>query len=160
MAVEQSVLLADFARTCKAAARAVSLYPGAHPAIGSSLSRLVASAGRLARHGPVKLAVHRELLAIDGRSPLRPDSSIGELATLLHERLIGRLTVQPEADTEDWRALLLLLARSPDDLMAGGGIRQAWTLTGRNHFEIQEIDYAELLRERGEIGRASCRERV
>jgi hypothetical protein len=149
MAIEQSMLLADFARTCKAAARAVSLYPGAHPAIGSSLSRLVASAGRLARHGPVKLAVYRELLAIDGRSPLRPDPSIGELATLLHERLIGRLTVQPEADAEDWRALLLLLARSPDDLMAGGGIGQAWTLTGRNHFEIQEIDYAEVLRERG-----------
>jgi HEAT repeat protein len=149
MTIEQSMLLADFARTCKAAARAVSLYPGAHPAIGSSLSRLVASAGRLARHGPVKLAVHRELLAIDGRSPLRPDPSIGELATLLHERLIGRLTVQPEADAEDWRALLLLLARSPEDLMAGGGIRQAWTLTGRNHFEIQEIDYAEVLRERG-----------
>jgi len=149
MAVEQSTLLADFARTCKAAARAVSLYPGTHPAIGSSLSRLVASAGRLACQGPVKLAVHRELLAIDGRSPLRPDPSIAELATLLHERLIGRLTVQPQADAEDWRALLLLLAHSPDDLMAGGGIRQAWTLTGRNHFEIQEIDYAEVLRERG-----------
>lgn len=149
MAIEQSVLLADFARTCKAAARAVSLYPGAHPAIGSSLSRLVASTGRLARHGPVRLAVHRELLAIDGRSPLRPDPSIGELATLLHERLIGRLTVHAEADTEDWRALLLLLARSPDDLMAAGGIRQSWNLTGRNHFEIEEIDYAEVLRERG-----------
>jgi len=149
MAVEQSTLLADFARTCKAAARAVSLYPGTHPAIGTSLSRLEASAGRLARQGPVKLAVHRELLAIDGRSPLRPDPSIGELATLLHERLIGQLTVQPQADAEDWRALLLLLARSPDDLMAGGGIRQAWTLTGRNHFEIQEIDYADVLRERG-----------
>jgi HEAT repeat protein len=149
MTIEQGMLLADFARTCKAAARAVSLYPGAHPAIGTSLSRLVTSAARLARQGPVKLAVHRELLAIDGRSPLRPDPSIGELATLLHERLIGRLTVHPEADAEDWRALLLLLARSPDDLMAGGGIREAWTLTGRNHFEIQEIDYAEVLRERG-----------
>src|SRR5262245_51803086 len=108
MAIEQSTLLTDFARTCKAAARAVSLYPGAHPAIGSSLSRLVASTERLARHGAVKLAIHRELLAIDGRSPLRPDPSIGELATLLHERLIGRLTVRPEADADDWRALLLL----------------------------------------------------
>jgi HEAT repeat protein len=57
--------------------------------------------------------------------------------------------VQPGADAEDWRALLLLLARSPDDLMAAGGIHQAWTLTGRNHFEILEIDYAEVLRERG-----------
>src|SRR4030095_3454582 len=37
----------------------------------------------------------------------------------------------------------------PDDSMAAGVRRQAWTLTGRNHFEIQEIDYAEVLRERG-----------
>jgi len=149
MAVEQSALLTDFARTCKAAARAVSLYPITHPAIGVSLSRLVAATGRLTRDGPVKFAVHRDLLAIDGRAPLRPDSSIGELATLLHERLIGRLTVQPEADAGDWQALLLLLARAPDDLIANGGIGQAWTATGRTHVEIREIDYAEVLRERG-----------
>jgi len=149
MAVEQTTLLTEFARTCKAAARAVSLYPGTHPAIGTSLSRLVAATGRLTREGPVKFAVHRELLAIDGRAPLRPDSSVGDLATLLHERLIGRLTVQPEADSDDWRALLLLLARAPDDLIASGGIGQAWTATGRTHFEIREIDYAEVLRERG-----------
>lgn len=149
MTSEQSALLADFARTCKAAARAVSLYPGAHPAIGSSLSRLVGASGRLAREGPVQFAVHRDLLAIDGRSPLRPDAAIAELATLLHDRLIGRLTVQPEADADDWRALLLLLARSSEDLIADGGIGQAWTATGRTHFEIREIDYAEVLRERG-----------
>ena len=149
MAVEQSVLLADFARTCKAAARAVSLYPGTHPTIATSLSRLVASTGRLARAGSVKFVVQRDLLTIDGRSPLRPDASIGELATLLHERLIGRLTIQPQADAEDWRALLLLLARAPDGLRAEGGIGKAWTLTGRAHFEIDEIDYAEVLRERG-----------
>jgi hypothetical protein len=149
MAVEQGALLTDFARTCKAAARAVSLYPGTHPAIGTSLSRLVAATGRLTREGPVKFAVHRDLLAIDGRAPLRPDASIGELATLLHERLIGRLTVQPEADDDDWRALLLLLARAPEELIASGGISQAWTVTGRTHFEIREIDYAEVLRERG-----------
>jgi hypothetical protein len=149
MPIEQSVLLADFARTCKAAARAVSLYPGTHPAIATSLSRLVASTGRLARSGPVKFGVQRDLLAIEGRSPLRPDAAIGELATLLHDRLIGRLTVQPQADADDWRALLLLLARTPDDLIAEGGIGKAWSLTGRRHFEIQEIDYAEVLRERG-----------
>ena len=134
MAFEQSALLADFARTCKAAARAVSLYPGTHPAIGVSLSRLVASTGRLARDGPVHFAVHRELLAIDGRSPLRPDPAIGELAMLLHERLIGRLTIRPDAGAEDWRALLLLLARAPDDLIAEGGIGQAWTADGTAPF--------------------------
>jgi hypothetical protein len=47
MATELSAFMTDFARTCKAAARAVSLYRGVLPAIGTSLLRLVAPAGRL-----------------------------------------------------------------------------------------------------------------
>jgi HEAT repeat protein len=148
MPAERSGLLAEFARACKAAARAVSLYPGAHPAIGGSLSRLVSAAGRLTSDGRVVCAVHPDLLAIDGQAPARPDPAIGELATLLHERLIGELTIYREADAEDWRALLLLLARSPEDLIAQGGIAASWAGSGRSHFDIREIDYAEVLRER------------
>ena len=33
--------LAEFARGCKAAARAVSLYPDGHPSVQSSLQRIV-----------------------------------------------------------------------------------------------------------------------
>jgi HEAT repeat protein len=148
MPAERSGLLAEFARACKAAARAVSLYPGTHPAIGGSLSRLVSAAARLTSDGRVVCTVHPDLLAIDGQAPVRPDPAIGELAELLHQRLIGELGIERDADAEDWRALLLLLARAPEDLMAAGGIGSAWAGTGRSHFEIREIDYAEVLRER------------
>jgi hypothetical protein len=149
MPAERSGLLAEFARACKAAARAVSLYPGAHPAIGGSLSRLVSAAARLTSDGRVVCSVHPDILAIDGQAPVRPDPAIGELASLLHDRLIGELTIQRDADAEDWRALLLLLARAPEDLIAEGGIGSAWAGSGRSHVEIREIDYAEVLRERG-----------
>ena len=114
MPADLSVLLAEFARACKAAARAVSLYPGTHPAIGSSLTRLVTATGRLTANGRVVCTVHPDLLAIEGQAPVRPDASIGELASLLHDRLIGELTIQREADADDWRTLLLLLARAPE----------------------------------------------
>jgi HEAT repeat protein len=148
MPAELSGLLAEFARACKAAARAVSLYPGTHPAIAISLSRVVATSGRLTESGRVVCAVRPDVLAIEGQAPARPDAAIGELASLLHERLIGELTIQREADVEDWRALLLLLSRAPEDLIANGGIGSAWANSGRSHFEIREIDYAEMLRER------------
>ncbi|HXU87512.1 MAG TPA: HEAT repeat domain-containing protein [Methylomirabilota bacterium] len=148
MPVEQSLALAEFARACKAAARAVSLYPGAHPAIGGSLGRLVSAIRRLSAAGETVLVVHPATLMIDDRAPVRPDASIGELAELLHGRLIGTLRVHPDASADDWRALLLLLARPLEELIAEGGIHQMWTATGRGHFEIQEIDYAEVLRER------------
>ena len=41
MSIDQSAVLAEFARTCKAAVRSVSLYPATHPAIQSSLARVV-----------------------------------------------------------------------------------------------------------------------
>ena len=47
--------LAEFARACKSAARAVSLYPGGHPAIVSSLNRLSQVTARLTTSGPYRL---------------------------------------------------------------------------------------------------------
>ncbi|MBI4265925.1 MAG: HEAT repeat domain-containing protein [Acidobacteria bacterium] len=148
MSAEQSATLAEFARTCKAAARAVSLYPATHPAIQTSLARVSAAAARLSAAGDVTLTVHPGALVVDGRAPVRPDAAIGEVADLLHERLVGALRMERAADTQDWHALLLLLARTPEDVIADGGVAKAWAASGREHFEIREIDYAEVLRER------------
>jgi hypothetical protein len=149
MPPEQSAVLGEFARVCRTAARSVLLYPATHPAIQASLSRVTTAAGRLASDGSVTLTVHPDIIVIDGLTPVRADQSIGELAALLHERLIGSLRVEGAADVEDWHALLLLLARPPEELIAEGGIAKAWEGTGRPHFAIREIDYAEVLRERG-----------
>lgn len=149
MPAEEGALLADFARACRAAARAVSLYPPTHPAIQASLSRLELATARLITAGEVTLTVHPDVLLVEGRSLARPDPAVAELAGLLHERLVGELRVERAADAGDWLALLLLFTRTPEELVAGGGIAKAWAATGRGHFEIREIDYAEVLRDRG-----------
>lgn len=148
MPVEQAALLAEFARACKAAARSVSLYPPTHPAIRGALARVSSAAERLTAGGHVTLTVHPDELVIDGRAAARPDQAIGELAALLHERLVGELTIEQAAGDDDWLALLLVLSRAPDDLIADGGIGKAWSASGRSRFSIREIDYAEVLRER------------
>jgi len=152
MSADQSSALADFARTCRAAARSVSLYPRTHPSIQASLMRVTAAAGRLIPADDLVLTIHPDTLVIEGRSPQRPDAAIGELAVLMHERLIGEIRIERTATLEDWHALLLLLARPPEELIAEGGIGRAWTAAGREHFEIREIDYAEVLRERAGEG--------
>jgi hypothetical protein len=148
MSAEQSAALADFARACKAAARSVSLYPGTHPAIAAALSRVSSATARMTVPGDVALTVQPDVLLIGGRAPARPDPAVGELAALLHERLVGELTIERHPDAGDWLALLLLLAKAPEELTAEGGIGQAWSRSGRGHFAIREIDYAEVLRER------------
>jgi hypothetical protein len=148
MTQEQAAALADFARACKAATRAVSLYPGTHPAIQVSLNRLVSAAGVLTRTGDAQLVVHPTALLIGDRAAARPDSSIGELAAMLHSRLVGSIRVQAGVEAEDWRQFLLLLASSLDELIERGGIAKAWAATGRGHVDIEEIDYASVLKER------------
>ena len=143
-----AALLADFARSCKAAARAVSLYPGQHPAIGASLTRLVDATGRLTAQGPLQLHVRPEHLLIGNAGMPKPDQAVRELAELLHQHLIGALTINAGADADSWRTLLLLLARTPDDVRSDGGIAHLWATAGGPSVEIREVDYAEVLREK------------
>jgi hypothetical protein len=149
LATERAAALADFARTCKGAARTVSLYPRTHPSIGTSLQRLTGSTARLGNGNAVTVTVHPDKLLVDGKAAARTEPVVSELATLLHQRLIGELSIEQNATADDWHALLLLLASSPDDLIAAGGVASAWAATGQQHFTIRQIDYAEVLREHG-----------
>jgi HEAT repeat protein len=140
--------LTEFARACKAATRSVSLYPDDHPAITSSLSRLVEAATRATAGGPLTVTVLPEALQVDGRAAARPDAAVGELAGLLHQHLVGELRVLGGADPAAWRTFLLLLGRTTEELLAEGGIARLWSTSGGTHLQIREIDYAEVLRER------------
>jgi HEAT repeat protein len=145
---EVTARFAEFARSCKAAARAVALYPGTHPAIGVSLSRLVQAAQRLGDNAPFTLHVRATSLLLGNAAAQRPDPAIAELADVLYRHMIGALTVNPAADAESWRTLLLLLARTPEEVRSDGGIARLWGTAGGPSLDIIEIDYAEVLREK------------
>ena len=145
---EVTARFAEFARSCKAAARAVALYPGTHPAIGVSLSRLVQAALRLGDNAPFTLQVRATSLLLGNAAAQRPDPAIAELAEVLYRHMIGALTVNPAADADSWRTLLLLLARTPEEVRSDGGIARLWATAGGPSLDIIEIDYAEVLREK------------
>jgi HEAT repeat protein len=140
--------LAEFARACKAALRAVSLYPGGHPAIGSTLGRLTELTATLTAGGPFTLEVRPQAIHVNHAAPAKPDVAIVELSDVLRRQLVGTLTLNPGAGTESWRTLLMLLSRPPDDVRADGGISSLWATAGGPSMEIVEIDYAEVLREK------------
>jgi hypothetical protein len=86
------------------------------------------------------------VLLLDGAAAARPDPAIGELAEVLSRHTIGALTVNAAADAESWRTLLLLLARTPEEVRTDGGIAHLWATAGGPSLELVEIDYAEVLR--------------
>ncbi|HVH56593.1 MAG TPA: HEAT repeat domain-containing protein [Vicinamibacterales bacterium] len=149
---EGAAQLADFARACKAAARAVSLYPAQHPAIVTTLDRLADVTARLTAVGPARLQVSQHTLLVGDATLAKPDQTVTELAALLHRHLIGAVTVNAGADASSWRTLLLLLARSPEDVRADGGIAHLWATAGGPSIEVREVNYAEVLRERRGTG--------
>ena len=143
-----SLRLAEFARACKAALRAVSLYPPAHPAIGATLARLSELTATLTAGGPFTLEVRPHAIHVNNAAPAKPDSAIVELSEVLRRQLVGSLTINAGANADSWRALLLLLSRPPEDVRADGGIASLWATAGGPSLEIVAIDYAEVLREK------------
>src|SRR5438093_2322746 len=91
LAAEDTARLIEFARACKAAARAVLLYPAAHPAIAATLGRIVHSTSTEVLDRPLKVTVLPETVLVDGRPPARPDQSLVELSSLLHDHLVGEI---------------------------------------------------------------------
>jgi hypothetical protein len=145
---KETAQLMEFARACKAAARAVLLYPTGHPAIAATLGRIAAVTSPPSQSAPLKIRVLPDGLLLDDRPPARPDGSLTELATLLHSHLIGEMTIHPGGDIDAWRSFLLLLGRAPESVRSDGGIARVWTTMAGRHVELREIDYAEVLRER------------
>jgi HEAT repeat protein len=146
----ETARLVEFARACKAAARAVTLYPEAHPAIATTLGRIVDLTSKDQLTHPLRIQVLPDDLRLDDRRTPKPDPVVAELAILLHQHLIGEMTVNAGGDLAAWRSFLLLLARSAESVRSEGGISRLWAGIGGTHVELREIDFAHVLRERSE----------
>lgn len=144
---ELSDRVVAFSRACRAAARAVALYPPGHRAVEDAVGRVTETARRAAGDAGLTLDVLPDGLRVGGAAPDRHDASVGELAALLYAHQIGGLTLHATADRESWQVLLGLLGRSPDDNRRDGGLARLWQAAGGPSLEVHAIDYATLLRE-------------
>lgn len=153
---EVAARLAEFAKACKAATRIVSMYPPTHPAIQAALARVSEASKQATYNGPFPITVLPDTLVVAGRGLARPEQSVNELAVLLHQHLIIELTLLDALDNDAWHAFLTLLAKSPEDARAMGGVAKAWEQTGNKAIALKEIDYAEVLRERAGGGESAA----
>src|SRR5688572_28909854 len=157
---EVAARLTEFAKACKAATRIVSMYPPTHPAIQAALARISDASKQATYNGPFSITVLPDSLLVNGRGFTKPEQSIIELATLLHQQLIIEMTLLDRLDSSAWHAFLSLLAKSPEDARALGGVAKAWEETGNKAIQLREIDYAEVLRERAGGGDTATWDRI
>src|SRR6185503_3999980 len=112
------------------------------------------------QYGPFTITVLPDALLVNGRGLPRPESSATELAALLHQQLIGELTLADRLDNQGWHTFLTLLSKNPIDTRALGGGKKAWEETGNKAIALTEIDYADILRERGGSGEGATWDRI
>jgi HEAT repeat protein len=148
LAPEVADLLTAFARACRAAARAIALYPPEHPAVGTTMSHVAAVIQKASAVGGLKLGVVPDTLTVDNRRIPRPEPALSELAAVLHAHQIGQLTVLPGGTADEWRRFLSLVALPPDQLRRRGGLARLWASEGQTRIVVRQLDYALLLRER------------
>ncbi len=152
--------LSEFAQACKAATRVVSMYPPSHPTIQAALSRITEAGKQAVYYGPLPITVLPDALLVGGRGFAKPDPAAAELAALLHLQLIGEVTLLSTLEPQEWHAFLMLLAKTPEDARALGGVAAAWAASGNKSIALKEIDYAEVLRERAGSGESASWDRI
>jgi len=148
MAPDLAARVTAFARSCKAAARAVALYPGEHPAVAAALEAVTVAAEAATTPAMLQFAVLPDALTVDGRAMARPDAAVTDFAALLHRHQVGQLSLRPQTDANLWRRFLALLALPPDQARLRGGLGKLWASEGETRIEIRSLDYNELLRSR------------
>jgi hypothetical protein len=137
----------EFARACRAATRAVALYPPGHRAVEEAVGRLTDVSRRAAGDAGLAIDIMPDGLRVGGAAPDRDDTALAELASILYAHQIGGITLHPNADRESWQALLRLMSRAADDNRRDGGMALLWKTAGGPSLELHAIDYAALLRE-------------
>ena len=70
------------------------------------------------------------------------------------------MTLFDRLDNDGWHTFLSLLAKTPEDARAIGGVAKAWEETGNKAIKLTEIDYAEVLRERAGSGESATWDRI
>jgi HEAT repeat protein len=154
LAPDVADLLAMFARACRAATRAIALYPAEHPAVGTTMAHVAAVLQKASAVGGLRLGVLPDTLTIDNRRLARPETAVTELAAVLHTHQVGQLTVLPMGTANEWRRFLSLVALPPDQMRRRGGLARLWATEGQTRIVVRQIDYAMLLRERIQGDRA------
>ena len=139
--------LADFARACRGAARAVSLYPPGHRTVVDAIARVTDAARGAAGDDGLAIDVMPGELRVRGLGPDRDDPAMRELASMLHAQQIGGVTLHGNADRDSWQTLLTFMSRPPEDNRRDGGLAALWKTAGGPSIELHAIDYAALLRE-------------
>jgi hypothetical protein len=144
---ELSRSVVALARALVAAARSWALYPPDHPAVSTSVDRLLIALGTATAGQVFAFGVTPETLLVAG-SPAGTDGPVREAAAWLHQHDILQLTFVGNVPVPTLQALLALMAEDIVAVRARGGPARAWLDLGHEAIAIEQIDFASVFEDR------------
>src|SRR5512137_250626 len=88
MSAELAAGVVAFARAGRSAVRAISLYPGEHPAVAAALEALAEAARAATASAPLPLDVLPDAVTVKGQSLARPEAAVADVAAILHGHMV------------------------------------------------------------------------
>ena len=140
----------DVARAFRSAARAVGFYPASHQTVVAALEQLTSAARAATAGGPLCLTILPQAFLAGGVPMDSTETVVADLAAVCHRHGIGAVILDANATSASWHALLVLLARKPEEVRAAGGVQRQWKASRHRSPAILEIDFGALLR--GQVG--------
>jgi hypothetical protein len=134
--------LEDFLRELNKAVRASEFYPAQHPSLKTVLSRV----GKLfeiaaTSTSKIDLSISSEGFKWRQKPLAERTHSLRSLANRLFLRRISRIRFSSNVSLEEFRALLVALTTSPEDLLRMGGIDKFLEKEKVQNIEVDEIHF-------------------
>jgi hypothetical protein len=151
--------LLQFARALVAAARNWTLYPPEHPTVSASVARLSDAIQQSTLGEIFSVGITPDTLLVEGASADPAQPAIAELAALLHDRDLLRITIAGEVPHPALHSFLRLLALDADERRRRGGPARIWAAEGHPSLTLEQIDYEKVLaREQGSAPEPASRD--
>ena len=123
------------------AVQALQLYPPGSPVVLEAVGRAYDKLKPLVHAGRLSLAILPETIHVRGEDVGTGSRTVRSLAERLHQRGVSHLHLDTSLQTKDLQILAELLATSPDELKADGGIK---ALCQRQHLEGMQLEMLQL----------------
>lgn len=136
------------AQALLAAARAVTLYPPEHPAVGTSLDRLQKTITDATGGVALTLGVTPSTFLVEGAVAGSGDGPIADAAALLHTHDLLEVTFTGDVPEATVRAFVKLIGTDPKQLRADGGPFAVWVRSGHTAISLEEVDYQSVFQDR------------
>ena len=148
--MEKEEALQDFIKSFRISLNYILLYSSQHTSFLKSIEELKIKADALLNLlNPIEIGITPDSLVIDGTS-YNKGLMYQELSRMFHGRKMKNIRIEKEVSARELALLLEKISLPPKIILKSGGVSKILSQYPKAHFEVEDLDYSQLLKGEGE----------